>query len=324
MYTELHALNVLGVPYKHAFASEIWEPAIRYIRANHRPCVMHHDMTQRALKAAPKCDLYLCSSPCQPVSVMNAKKKIDDKRREPLSHALDYIRAKQPKYWVFENVLGLMRVDKGSVWRSLCSQLDAMCMELGYRWSYQVLDPCKHADSPQSRPRVYICGRKGDTQINWPSEVPLTKRCVELLDARARPTGRTRADSGTLAACYKRQLAIWGITPGEDEGIVEFCASSRAHSPYKNKEPLTSKQRAHVLKADIAPCMIKHDPGLYAVHLDRMLTADECLLLQGHTDPSKVTKPQVTDLQMRQLCGNAMHMGVLACVLECLLDESDM
>ena len=128
MCTELHALNVLGVPYKHAFASDIWEPAIRYIRANHRPCVMHHDMTQRALKAAPKCDLYLCSSPCQPVSVMNAKKKIDDKRREPLSHALDYIRAKQPKYWVFENVLGLMRVDKGSVWRSLCSQLDAHCV----------------------------------------------------------------------------------------------------------------------------------------------------------------------------------------------------
>ena len=79
-------------------------------------------------------------------------------------------------------------------------------------------------------------------------------------------------------------------------------------------------QRAHVLKTDIAPCMIRHDPGLYAVHLDRMLTAAECLALQGFA-PETVETPQVTPLQMRMLCGNAMHCGVLARVLECLLAE---
>ena len=84
--------------------------------------------------------------------------------------------------------------------------------------------------------------------------------------------------------------------------------------------PLTPTQRAHVLKTDIAPCMIRHDPGLYAVHLDRMLTAAECLALQGFA-PETVETPQVTPLQMRMLCGNAMHCGVLARVLECLLAE---
>ena len=52
----------------------------------------------------------------------------------------------------------------------------------------------------------------------------------------------------------------------------------------------------------------------------RYLTADECLRLQGF-EPSKVRRPQVTPLQMRQLCGNAMHCGVLAKVLEKLLLE---
>ena len=36
-------------------------------------------------------------------------------------------------------------------------------------------------------------------------------------------------------------------------------------------------------------------------------------------DPTKVRRPQVTPLQMRQLCGNAMHCGVLTRVLEKLL-----
>ena len=38
-------------------------------------------------------------------------------------------------------------------------------------------------------------------------------------------------------------------------------------------------------------------------------------------DPAKVRRPQVTAVQMRQLCGNAMHCGVLTKVLEKLLVE---
>ena len=339
MCTELHALEQLRVPYTHAFCSEVWEPAIRYIRSNHSPKVLYHDMRERELEATPAVDLYVCSSPCQPVSALNHKKRGDDPRREPLQVALAYIREKRPKYWLFENVLGLTRVDKGRVWRALCTELDALSAELGYRWGYQMLDPCKHADSPQSRPRVYICGRLGTARIAWPHEVPLTRRCVDLLDP---DVAREPASDGLdLAPCYRRHLRTWGIAPGVDEGIVEFCASSRAHSPYTSKKrtaeentaaegsttegserkpPLTPTQRAHVLKTDIAPCMIRHDPGLYAVHLDRMLTAAECLALQGFA-PETVETPQVTPLQMRMLCGNAMHCGVLARVLECLLAE---
>ena len=100
--------------------------------------------------------------------------------------------------------------------------------------------------------------------------------------------------------------------------MIEFCAASRAFSPYKDPRALTEAEVKQVLKAEIAPCVIKHDPGPYANHLGRYLTADECLKLQGF-DPSTVRKPQVTPLQMRQLCGNAMHCGVLARVLEKLV-----
>ena len=119
------------------------------------------------------------------------------------------------------------------------------------------------------------------------------------------------------ASCYLRQLATWGVTSA-DEGVIEFCSASRQYSPYKDTRPLTPKELSHIVRAEIAPCLIKHDPGHYAVHLQRFLTADECLTLQGF-DPTRVRRPQVTALQMRQLCGNAMHCGVLYRVLRKLL-----
>ena len=314
MCTESHALDALGVAHAHAFCSETWEPAIRCIRAMaRRPRVMYRDVTEREVSTVPSVDLYVCGFPCQPNSVMNLKKTEGDHRRDPMAKALEYLKEKRPKYWVLENVTGLMTVAKGAVWRALVDALDALAAPAegfeGYAWDYRILDPCKHADSPQSRPRVYLCGKRGARHLDWPAEVPLTKRCVDLLDPRA---------AGQPAApCYLKMLATWGVGP-EREGVIEFCAASRAFSPYKDPRALTDAEVRQIVRADVAPCIIKHDPGPYANHLRRYLTADECLRLQGF-DPTTVRLPQVTPLQVRQLCGNAMHCGVLARLLEKLL-----
>ena len=309
MGTECYALEALGIEYVHAFCSEIWEPAIRCLRSKRqRAKRMYRDVTKRELdEEVPSVDLYVCGFPCQPNSALNLKRGGEDARRDPMVCALAYIEAKRPRYFVLENVVGLTTVCKGALWNALVDRLDAL---EGYAWDYRVLDPCKHANSPQSRPRVYLCGARGtDRPIEWPDEVPLTTRCVDLLDkdAFAQPA----------APCYLKMLETWGIEPSQ-EGIVEFCAASRTYSPYKDPRPLQPHEVKHVLRADVAPCLIRHDPGPYANHLQRHLTADECLKLQGF-DPALVRKPQVTPLQMRQLCGNAMHCGVLARVLEKLL-----
>ena len=309
MGTECYALEALGIEYVHAFCSEIWEPAIRCLRSKRqRAKRMYRDVTKRELdEEVPSVDLYVCGFPCQPNSALNLKRGGEDARRDPMVCALAYIEAKRPRYFVLENVVGLTTVCKGALWNALVDRLDAL---EGYAWDYRVLDPCKHANSPQSRPRVYLCGARGtDRPIEWPDEVPLTTRCVDLLDADA--------FAQPAAPCYLKMLQTWGIEPSQ-EGIVEFCAASRTYSPYKDPRPLEPHEVKQVLRADVAPCLIRHDPGPYANHLQRYLTADECLKLQGF-DPALVRKPQVTPLQMRQLCGNAMHCGVLARVLEKLL-----
>ena len=57
-------------------------------------------------------------------------------------------------------------------------------------------------------------------------------------------------------------------------------------------------------------------------HLGRMLTSAESLRLMGF-DPAKVRVPSITPTQMRSLCGNAMHCGVLARVLAHMLITHD-
>ena len=54
MCTESHALDALGIAHAHAFSSEVWEPAIRCVRAmgSKRPKLVYRDVTERTPTAA--------------------------------------------------------------------------------------------------------------------------------------------------------------------------------------------------------------------------------------------------------------------------------
>ena len=309
MGTECFALRALGIDYEHVFCSEMDEHAVRFLRHNHKCPKYYHDMTDRDVQEVPACDLYVCSFPCQPWSVLNLKKCTGDARRAVVDYALEYIETHQPSYWLMENVAGILHTDGGRPWRALCTRFDALA---DYTWSYQVLSPDTHANGPQSRKRVFMCGvhKRAGSRVDFPGEVPLTRRCVDLLDAHA--CGQP------CAPCYKRMLRdIWKVPP-DAEGLIEFCSASRAYSPYKDPRALTAQELRHVLKPDVCSALIKHDPGHFANHLGRMVTNEEALRLMGF-DPAEVRVPSLTPTQMRSLCGNAMHAGVLARVLTCLL-----
>ena len=56
----------------------------------------------------------------------------------------------------------------------------------------------------------------------------------------------SRKNRSAAAPCYLRMLETWGIGP-EREGVIEFCAASRAFSPYKDLRPLTHAEAKQVL-----------------------------------------------------------------------------
>ena len=312
MESVILALRELGVPHSHLFSSEVCEHALKVIRANARPAALFRDITERALEEVPRVDLYVAGPPCQAYSMMNTRRDTPpppSERPTVFASCLAYIRDKEPRIWILENVRGLLSAQKGRVWRHISVELDAM--RESYVWEYAILDSCEYG-CPQSRPRVYIVGLHrslGHEHVPWPARVPLRSSCLDVLDDTTE--GRTIAPS----SCYYRMCDAWGL-PRDTRCIIEFNGASRSYPVYKQPPTrLSEAQRASVARTEVSACMVSHDPGMAALHLRRFLNADELLRLQGY-DPRRVRVPTtLTAVQFAAIVGNAMN----GCVLKALL-----
>lgn len=102
----------------------------------------------------------LCGGfPCQSFSHSGKQKGFEDTRGTLFHDICRLIKAKQPKYFILENVKNLKGHDKGKTWQTIYG---AIC-ELGYNTYEQpiVLSP-HHIGIPQNRERVFIIGVRKD------------------------------------------------------------------------------------------------------------------------------------------------------------------
>ena len=101
--------------------------------------------------------LLVGGTPCQSFSVAGLRKGLEDPRGNlALTYCgiLDHFR---PKWFVWENVPGVLSSGKG---RDFGSFLGAL-VELGYGFSYRVLD-AQYFGVAQRRRRVFVVGHLGD------------------------------------------------------------------------------------------------------------------------------------------------------------------
>ena len=302
-------LKEMGIPFRSLWVSETCEHALKFIRNNCEPERIDRDITKRDVKSLPKNpDIYCSGPPCSLFSSMNVKeKKADDPRREMFDYVLETIEVVKPKVFILENVRSVYTCEKGNVWEEISTQLDDFC---DYFWDHMVLDPCKHGDCPQSRPRVYIVGLRKDLGVRhvpWPEEKPLTRTCVSLLDTHI-------LEGRKVAPCYWRQLKVWGISE-DTMAVIEPNGSSRSFSPYAGKagkvKEITDSQRASIARTEIASCMVSHDPGPFVPALKRHCTVAEMFRLQGYDDSKIRVPPGLTTCQMSAKIGNQMNGAIL-------------
>ena len=81
------------------------------------------DIRNRDNTNLPDIDLYVCGFPCQPFSNAGKGKGLEDKRGNVFFSCLDVIKTKKPKYFILENVKGILgnnKLDKkdkyGNTW----------------------------------------------------------------------------------------------------------------------------------------------------------------------------------------------------------------
>lgn len=135
------------------FASEIDKYAQASYLANFNENNLHGDITKILEKDIPDHDLLVGGFPCQAFSIAGQQKGFNDTRGTLFFDVARILQAKQPKYFLLENVKNLVSHDKGNTFKTIIKTLNY----IGYTIDFTVINSAE-AGLPQNRERTYIIG----------------------------------------------------------------------------------------------------------------------------------------------------------------------
>ncbi|MFZ6726406.1 DNA cytosine methyltransferase [Undibacterium sp. MH2W] len=169
----------LDLGFKKAGHEIIWsndfdKDSVETYRKNIGAHVVHDDISNISVVDIPECDIVIGGFPCQGFSVANMNRHVADSRNQLYLQLLKVITYKQPKFFLAENVKGLMSLGKGEILKMILKDFT----EAGYRVSYKVLNAADFG-VPQKRERLFIIGVRNDVndkiEFPNPTHAPLEK-----------------------------------------------------------------------------------------------------------------------------------------------------
>ena len=177
-FSKIPEFNILA-------ANEIEKDIAKAYTLNHPDVAMVNcdinDLSKERLDEAlcgRKVDIVIGGPPCQSYSTVG-KRQIDDRA----NLFMQYKRVLQiikPSAFIFENVVGILSMDKGRLFRKIQQQFEG----IGYKLKYRILDAADYG-VPQHRERVILVGFRGDNPFEypWPTHGNEKKPYVTLRDA---------------------------------------------------------------------------------------------------------------------------------------------
>lgn len=293
---------------RHRFSSEINASARQVLRANFRPDILYKDLRTRHLPSVPEVDLYVAGFPCQPFSSAGHRQGFADSqgRGAIFQFLYQYLRAKRPRAFVFENVPHLVRTDNGRCFQIIMAALARLRT---YNLYWEILN-AEDFGHPQHRPRLFIVGisRRHDRgDFCFPAAQPRKHLEEFLLPRRGRPSWAdspvVKTASENLKRCLQR-LEQSGVDPFRDCYVVDCDASA---------------ERCHVM-SNRCPCLLhSRARGYWITNRGRYLEVEEMMKLQGF--PASYRRP-VSRRIFGELLGNSMCVGVLVPLFEQVLSSA--
>ena len=291
---------------KNVFACEKSAVARRVLRHSIcPPALLYRDLTSPGRQKAGSVDVYTAGPPCQPYSAAGKNKGGADKRCM-LRSVVSYIKEKQPKLFVIENVKNLLSKKHKVIWNKLVGELRATrCAGggLAYNIQFKVLNS-KHFGLPQNRERVYLVGchrSVASGKFKWPAE-KTTPALTSFLDPH--PPAVQRKLSATSEWNIKealKKVADAGMDPSSVDIVVDIgCSKSRTNMMH-NLCPAITKSRAA-------------GQDFWLMSAGRRLTVLELLRMQGFLK-TDVNLEGLSERQIGEMVGNAMSVPVLTAVL---------
>lgn len=164
-------LGFMRAGHEIVWANDLYGDAVETYRANLGDHIVCRDIAEVPSDEIPSCDIVVGGFPCQGFSVANVKRHEGDSRNKLYLQLLRVIRDKQPKFFVAENVKGLLHFAKGKVFEKI---LDDM-RSLGYRVKSRLFNVADYG-VPQRRERVIIVGVREDIDFSYEFPSPTHER----------------------------------------------------------------------------------------------------------------------------------------------------
>ena len=185
------ALLNLEIQHEIEFACDIDKYARETYLKNFNCKKMYNDITALDMKDLSYVDLLVFGFPCQAFSMAGKRGGFEDTRGTLFYDALRYLKEHKPRYFIAENVKGLLSHDSGRTFQTIIdclastinTQMTLMPFDnLGYHIHYKVLNT-KNYGIPQNRERIFIVGIRDDSDNNFrfPKEIPLKLKLKDIL-----------------------------------------------------------------------------------------------------------------------------------------------
>jgi DNA (cytosine-5)-methyltransferase 1 len=159
-------LGFIQAGFEVVWANDFFKDAVETYRKNIGNHIIYGDITKISSTDIPdNFDVLLGGFPCQGFSVANTKRSMEDERNFLYRELLRVIDDKRPKFFVGENVKGLLSMQNGRVIKMIVNDFKA----LGYNVDYKLLKASDYG-VPQNRERVVILGNRMGIENTFPTK----------------------------------------------------------------------------------------------------------------------------------------------------------
>lgn len=172
-------LGFINAGFEVVWANDVLDEAVNSYRKNIGKHMISGDITKISSDEIPdNPDVVIGGFPCQGFSVANNRRSTEDKRNFLYKEMLRIVADKKPKFFVAENVKGLLSLANGDVFKMIKSDFENLRDEkgnlIGYKVEARILNAAEYG-VPQARERVIIMGNRLGVTNPYPEKTHYTE-----------------------------------------------------------------------------------------------------------------------------------------------------
>lgn len=297
----------LDLGFEQAGFEVIWandnDPAVfeTYLLNHPHTYLCRKDMRELTMEEIPECDGFIGGPPCQSWSEGGKQQGLDDERGRMFLTYIHFIQAKQPKFFVIENVKGILSDKHFPTFKKMLGQLK----DAGYVVHYQLMNAA-HYYVPQERFRVFVVGIRNDIDVNYQFSEPDTSCFITLRQAIGEITEEPRKYTSELVDMEYEKWLNHDVYMGPFDD--RYMARNRVRGWNEVSYTMQAKARNCPLHPQ-APKMVyvSRDKQIFRPgfeHLYRRLSVRECARIQTFPDHFRFIYHDVCDGY--KMVGNAV------------------